>query len=130
MAQETSQAETQTPATAPKNGNGRRRKLVAAVLAVFALAGIAYGIYWALVSRYFQATDDAYVSGNIVQITPQIAGNVIGIRVDDTQFVQAGQTLVELDPADAKVALDRAEAALAKTVREVRNLFATTAQLH
>src|SRR5215472_11513837 len=131
MAQETSQTEAQgTPAFAAKNGNGRRRTLIAAVLAVFALAGIAYGIYWALVSRYFQATDDAYVSGNIVQITPQIAGNVIGIRVDDTQFVQAGQTLVELDPADAKVALDRAEAALAKTVREVRNLFATTAQLH
>ena len=130
MAQETSQTEAQgTPAAAVKNGNGRRRTLIVAVLAVFALAGIAYGVYWALVARYLQSTDDAYVSGNIVQITPQIAGTVIGIRVDDTQFVQAGQTLVELDPADAKVALDRAEAELAKTVREVRNLFATTAQL-
>jgi membrane fusion protein (multidrug efflux system) len=130
MAQETSQPEAQgTPAVAAKNGNGRRRTLIAAVLAVFALAGIAYGLYWALVARYLQSTDDAYVSGNIVQITPQIAGTVIGIRVDDTQFVQAGQTLVELDPADAKVALDRAEAELARTVREVRNLFATTAQL-
>ena len=130
MAQETSQTEAQgTPAVVVKNGNGRRRTLIVAVLAVFALAGIAYGVYWALVARYLQSTDDAYVSGNIVQITPQIAGTVIGIRVDDTQFVQAGQTLVELDPADAKVALDRAEAELAKTVREVRNLFATTAQL-
>src|SRR5215475_2017858 len=130
MAQEASQAEPQgTPAAAAKNGNGRRRKLIAAIVSVFALAGAAYGVYWALVSRYFQSTDDAYVSGNIVQITPQIAGTVVGIRVDDTQFVQAGQTLVELDQADAKVALDRAEAELAKTVREVRNLFATTAQL-
>jgi membrane fusion protein (multidrug efflux system) len=129
MAEETSQTEAQGQSAAAANGNGRRRKLVVAVLAVFALAGIAYGIYWTLVARYLQSTDDAYVSGNIVQITPQIAGTVIGIRVDDTQFVQAGQTLVELDPADAKVALDRAEAALAKTVREVRNLFATTAQL-
>jgi membrane fusion protein (multidrug efflux system) len=118
---------------AAANGNGaaqaRRRKLIALVLGVFVLAGAAYGVYWALVSRYLQSTDDAYVSGNIVQITPQIAGTVVGIRVDDTQFVQAGQTLVELDQADAKVALDRAEAELAKTVREVRNLFATTAQL-
>src|SRR5215472_11274254 len=131
MAQETPQTEAQrTPSVAAKNGNGKRRKLIAAVLAVFALAGAAYGGYWALVSRYLQMTDDAYVSGNIVQITPQIAGTVVGIRVDDTQFVQAGQTLVELDPADAKVALDRAEAELGKTVREVRNLFATTAQLH
>jgi membrane fusion protein (multidrug efflux system) len=130
MAQEMSPTEAQGMlAVAAKNGNGRRRTLVAAVLALFALAGIAYGIYWALVARYLQSTDDAYVSGNIVQITPQIAGTVIGIRVDDTQFVQAGQTLVELDPADAKVALDRTEAELARTVREVRNLFATTAQL-
>jgi membrane fusion protein (multidrug efflux system) len=129
MAQETAQPEPQA-AIAAKNGNGRRRKLVAAVLAVFAIAGAAYGVYWALFSRYLQSTDDAYVSGNIVQITPQIAGTVVGIRVDDTQFVQAGQTLVELDPADTKVALDRADAELAKTVREVRNLFATTAQLN
>ena len=118
---------------ASPNGNGaqraRRTKLVAGVLAAFVLAGAAYGGYWALVGRYRQSTDDAYVSGNVVQITPQIAGTVVAIRADDTQFVQAGQTLVELDQADAKVALDQAEAELAKTVREVRNLFATTAQL-
>jgi membrane fusion protein, multidrug efflux system len=64
-----------------------------------------------------------------VQITPQISGTVVSIAVDDTQFVKAGQPLVRLDQADAKVALDQAEAQLAKTVREVRNLFATTAQL-
>jgi membrane fusion protein (multidrug efflux system) len=134
MAQEATQAASNAATvTAVTNGNGamqaRRRKLVIAILAVFLLGGAAYGAYWALVSRYLQSTDDAYVSGNIVQITPQIAGTVVGIRIDDTQFVQAGQTLVELDQADAKVALDRAEAELAKTVREVRNLFATTAQL-
>jgi membrane fusion protein (multidrug efflux system) len=132
MAQDTA-ATPPSAATPATNGNGagqaRRRRLIAIVLGVFALAGAAYGVYWALVSRYLQSTDDAYVSGNIVQITPQIAGTVVGIRVDDTQFVQAGQTLVELDQADAKVALDRADAELAKTVREVRNLFATTAQL-
>ena len=132
MAQDTATTPDKPAATAT-NGNGRaqarRRMLIAAVLGVFALAGAAYGVYWALVSRYLQSTDDAYVAGNVVQITPQIAGTVVSIRADDTQFVQAGQTLVELDQADAKVALDRAEAELAKTVREVRNLFATTAQL-
>ena len=132
MAQDTAKTPDKPAATAA-NGNGRgqarRRTLIAAVLGVFVLAGAAYGVYWALVSRYLQSTDDAYVAGNVVQITPQIAGTVVSIRADDTQFVQAGQTLVELDQADAKVALDRAEAELAKTVREVRNLFATTAQL-
>src|SRR5262249_23577203 len=93
------------------------------------LIGAAYALYWANVLRYRQTTDDAYVNGNVVQITPQISGTVISIGADDTQFVKAGQSLVKLDPADAKVALDESEARLARTVREVRNLFATSAQL-
>ena len=78
---------------------------------------------------YAKSTDDAYVSGNVVQITPQISGTVVGIGADDTQFVNGGADLVRLDQADAKVALEEAEAELARTVREVRSLFATTAQL-
>jgi membrane fusion protein (multidrug efflux system) len=107
-----------------------RRKLWLAVAAgVFVVVGAAYGAYWATVLRYSQSTEDAYVNGNVVQITPQISGTVVSIGADDTQFVKAGQPLVRLDQADAKVALDQAEAQLAKTVREVRNLYATTAQL-
>ena len=106
----------------------RKRWLIIAVGA-FAVIGIAYGAYWALALRFFQSTDDAYVNGNIVQITPQISGTVVAIGADDTQFVKAGQMLVQLDQADAKIALDQAEAQLGKTVREVRNLFATSASL-
>jgi membrane fusion protein (multidrug efflux system) len=95
----------------------------------FAVIALAYGVYWAQVLRYRQSTDDAYVGGNVVQITPQISGTVVAIGADDTQFVKAGQTLVRLDQADAKVALDQAEAQLARTVRDVRNLYATSAQL-
>jgi membrane fusion protein (multidrug efflux system) len=96
---------------------------------VFMLIGAAYAAYWASVLRWQQSTDDAYVNGNVVQITPQISGTVVSIGADDTQFVKAGQPLVRLDQADAKVALDQAEAQLAKTVREVRTMFATSAQL-
>jgi len=99
------------------------------MVSAFLAVGIAYGVYWGKVLRYSQSTDDAYVNGNVVQITPQISGTVVSIGADDTQFVKAGQPLVRLDKADAKVALDQAEAQLARTVREVRNLFATTAQL-
>ena len=106
-----------------------RKRWLSIVIGAFAVIGIAYGAYWALALRYFQSTDDAYVSGNVVQITPQISGTVVAISADDTQFVQAGAPLVQLDRADAKVALDQAEAQLAKTVREVRSLFATSAQL-
>jgi membrane fusion protein, multidrug efflux system len=110
--------------------NVRKRWLwLSLVGGTFLVIGAAYGLYWANVLRYRQSTDDAYVNGNIVQITPQVAGTVVSIGADDTQFVKAGQPLVRLDQADAKVALDQSEAQLAKTVREVRNLFATSAQL-
>ena len=106
-----------------------RKRWLVIVIGAFAAIAIAYGAYWAIALRYWQSTDDAYVSGNVVQITPQISGTVVAIGADDTQFVKAGQPLVRLDQADAKVALDEAEAQLAKTVREVRSLFATSAQL-
>jgi membrane fusion protein (multidrug efflux system) len=91
--------------------------------AVFLVAGIGYGAYWMLVSRYQERTDDAYVQGNVVQVTPQVAGVVSSVNADDTDFVTAGQPLVTLDRADAEVALQQAQAALAQTVREVRTLY-------
>src|SRR5580700_3478023 len=112
------------PATA-----SRRWPLLGGLGGGLLLVGLLYGGYWAQVLRYHQTTDDAYVGGNVVQITPQISGTVVGIGADDTQFVKAGQALVRLDQADAKVALDQSEAQLARTVRDVRNLFATSAQL-
>src|SRR6516225_11471276 len=107
----------------------RRWRLLGGLFAVLATVGAVYGAYWAQVVRYHQSTDDAYVGGNVVQITPQISGTVVAIGADDTQFVMAGQPLVRLDPADAHVALDQAEAQLARTVRDVRNLYATSSQL-
>ena len=107
----------------------RRWRLLGAVGTGVAVIALVYGLYWREVLRWHQTTDDAYVSGNVVQITPQISGTVVGIGADDTQFVKAGQQLVRLDRADAQVALDQAEAQLARTVRDVRNQFATSAQL-
>src|SRR5579859_4731007 len=113
----------------PVSNKQRRWRWLAIVAAVTLLAGGGYGVYWARVLRFTQSTDDAYVGGNVVEITPQISGTVVAIGADDTQFVKAGQSLVRLDRADARVALDQAEAQLARTVRDVRNQFATTAQL-
>src|SRR6185437_12004119 len=97
--------------------------------AAFLAAGAGYTAYWLADARWHVATDDAYVDGNVVEITPQISGTVVAIGADDTQLVRAGQPLVRLDPADAQVALDEADAKLARTVREVRNQFSTTAGL-
>jgi membrane fusion protein (multidrug efflux system) len=93
------------------------------------IAAIAYGAWWALVARNFEHTEDAYAAGNVIQVTPQIAGTVVAIHADDTELVQAGKPLIELDKTDAKVALEQAEAQLAQTVREVKVLFANNASL-
>ena len=113
----------------PRTPVSRRWRLLAGVAGAVLAVALVYGFYWAQVLRYHQTTDDAYVSGNVVQITPQISGTVVAIGADDTQFVKAGQPLVRLDRADAKVALDQAEAQLARTVRDVRTQFATSSQL-
>src|SRR5580765_3367221 len=120
--------ETTTPAAVPQ-GNPARKRALTAVTAAVAVAGIAYGAYWALVLDHYETTDNAYVQGNVVQLTPQVGGTVVAINADDTDFVKAGQLLVRLDPADARVALDQAEAQLGQTVREVRTLFVNNGAL-
>jgi membrane fusion protein (multidrug efflux system) len=106
----------------------KRRILLFSVLGVFLLAGAAVAVWYYLHGQYHETTDDAYVGGNLVQITPQVAGSVLAIYADDTDFVKSGQKLVELDKADARVMLAQAEAQLAKTVRSVRTLRATSTE--
>ncbi len=106
-----------------------RRKLLLALSAIVAVAGLAYGVYWVLVLNHYESTDDAYVQGNIVQVTPQIAGTVVEVGAQDTDFVKAGQVLVRLDPSDATVALEQAKAQLAQTVREVKMMYANDSAL-
>ncbi|ACR29107.1 HlyD family efflux transporter periplasmic adaptor subunit [Burkholderia glumae] len=113
----------QNAAGAARPNNTKRKRMMTILIALIVLAAIAYGVYYFLVARFHETTDDAYVNGNVVQITPQVTGTVIAVNADDTQTVTAGAPLVVLDPADARVALQQAEANLAQTVRQVRGLF-------
>ena len=117
-----------TALTASESTTARRRGLTLIALAL-GVSGLAWGGWHWLQGRHQQSTDNAYVAGNVVQITPQVGGTVVAIQADDTDFVKAGQVLVQLDSADASVALAQAEAQLAHTVREVRTLFANNSTL-
>lgn len=118
-----------TAAPAAPAGNGKRRRALTALAAAVLVAGGGWGLYEWLVASHYEDTDNAYVQGNVIQITPQIAGTVMAINADDTDYVKAGQPLVQLDPADAQVALEQAEAALAQAVRQVRTLYANNGSL-
>jgi membrane fusion protein (multidrug efflux system) len=100
-----------------------RRLWLRGLAAVIVLGGVGAASWYWLESRWYASTDNAYVDGNVVQITPQIAGTVVEISAENGDFVQQGQPLVRLDAADMEIAEQQAEAALASTVRRVRGLY-------
>ncbi|KAB7771354.1 efflux RND transporter periplasmic adaptor subunit [Xanthomonas maliensis] len=101
----------------------KRGKLLRGVAILVIVAIIAVAAWYILVGRWHEDTDDAYVQGNQVQITPLVGGTVVSIGAEDGMRVERGQLLVQLDPADTTVAVQQAEANLAKTVRQVRGLY-------
>src|ERR1700722_10999999 len=123
--QDSNSSESQT-STSPR---GTRHVGLWALGAVVVLGTIGYGAYWFFDGRFYESTDDAYVNGDVVQVTSEVPGTVLSLKVDDTQRVSAGQPLLQLDPADAKIAVANAEADLARAVRQVRGLFAQSKEL-
>jgi membrane fusion protein (multidrug efflux system) len=103
--------------------DAKRKLLTTLLVVVMVIAAVAYGLYYFLVAQFHETPDDAYVDGNAVQITPQMTGTVIAVNADDTQNVKIGDPLIVLDDADARVALQQAEANLGQTVRQVSGLF-------
>ena len=122
-------ATTSLAAPAPVARPAARRRVLAWIAGAVLLAGAAYALYWALALNQVESTDNAYVQGNVVQITAQVAGTVVAILADDTDVVKAGQPLVRLDVIDAQLSLAQAQAQLALAVRELRNLVAHNATL-
>jgi membrane fusion protein (multidrug efflux system) len=96
--------------------------------AVAVIAAIGITLYHFLVGQYHVSTKDAYVNGNLIRLQPQVSGTVTYIGVDQTQPVQRGQVLVQLDPHDTDVQLAQSKANLAQTVRDVVQLFAQERQ--
>jgi membrane fusion protein, multidrug efflux system len=93
-----------------------------------AIAVIGAAIWWMVAGQYRETTEDAYVDGNVVAVTAQVTGVVTAIGADDTDYVKAGSNVVKLDDTDARLALARAEAQLARSVRMVRAQYANVGQ--
>jgi membrane fusion protein (multidrug efflux system) len=118
------QAAPQAPAADPRKAEARRRLFGMLGLGVVAVA-ILYGLYYVLVASHYVSTDDAYVGADVASVTPLVSGAVKAVHVADTQSVKAGDVLVEIDPADANLAVARADADYQRALRTVRGDLAT-----
>ncbi|WP_414164596.1 multidrug efflux MFS transporter periplasmic adaptor subunit EmrA [Superficieibacter sp. BNK-5] len=113
----------------PVKKKGKRKRLLLLLTLLFIIIAVAWGIYWFLVLRHFEETDDAYVAGNQVQIMAQVSGSVTKVWADNTDYVQKGDVLVTLDETDAQQAFEKAQTELASSVRQTRQQMINSKQL-
>lgn len=102
----------------------RTRRIGFTVLALVVLIGLVLYAIRVFTAPATEATDDAYVAGNVVAVTARDGGTVLALHADNTQSVKRGQPLIDLDPASTGVQMDAAEAALGRAVRAVRSTYA------
>lgn len=107
----------------PNNKKKKRKGALIVLAVIFVIAGLAWLAWWFIVLRHFQETDDAYVAGNQVQVMAQVSGSVNKVWFDDTDHVHKGDVLVTLDKTDAEQAFEKAQTALATSVRQTHQLI-------
>jgi membrane fusion protein (multidrug efflux system) len=113
----------ETDAPKKKKMSKKRKQILIVLTVIFTLIALIWLMWYLIWGQFEEYTDDAYVSGNMVRLMPQVAGTVVAINTDDTQFVVEGQPVIKLDDADMRLALERAKANLANSVRKVRQYF-------
>ena len=106
-----------------------RKKALGIFFFLLILMAILAGLYWFYFIKDYQTTEDAYVSGNQVMISSQIAGNVRQINAENMDFVHAGDVLLELDDTDYQLSFNQAQSTLASAVRQISQLGYTVKQL-
>ena len=123
-----SDQQTDTP-TSSNNKSQQRKKGLSIFILSLLLISIGSAAYWYFFIKGFEETEDAYVSGNQVMVSAQVAGNISKINVDNMDPVQAGDVLLELDDTNAKLSFEQAKSNLANAVRQVSQLNYTVKQL-
>jgi len=115
---------TQVNSAENKTNKSKRKTSFLILFLILLVIGGGWLAYYEVYAKFSEETDDAYVNGDLVTLSPEISGSVTKVVVDEGDYVEKGQVLVTLDSSDAKVALQEAEAKLAVAVRQVRSLFA------
>lgn len=87
-----------------------KRPLVRAIIVAVVVVIVVAGVLWWLNARHYEDTDDAFIDTHILHLSPQIAGRVVAVEVNDNEQVHKGQALVEIDPADVQAKLDQVRA--------------------
>jgi membrane fusion protein (multidrug efflux system) len=127
-----SESATEASAVDPEVSASRkasRKKWLRRLVVVLAIVGLGWGAWYLFVARNYVSTDNAYVNAQMAQVTPLVAGSALEVLVEDTQQVKAGDVLVRLDQANAKIAVDQAEADLAAARRKFGQTVATNSAL-
>ena len=111
------------------NKSQQRKKGLSIFILLLLLISVGSVAYWYFFIKGFEETEDAYVSGNQVMVSAQVAGNISKINVDNMDPVQAGDVLLELDDTNAKLSFEQAKSNLANAVRQISQLNYTVKQL-
>lgn len=108
------QPNTEAVSAPPNNGNGgfKKRMVVIPVVSILVIFGAIYGYhFWRYISTHAD-TDDAYLTTDVIQISPQVSGTVEKVLVEDNQYVKKGDLLVLLDDSTYRAAFEQAQANL------------------
>ena len=114
---------------APSNKAKNRKKGLSIFILLLIVSGILTAFYWLFFLKDIESTEDAYVGGNQIMVSGQVAGNVAKINVDNMDKVRAGDILIELDDTNAKLSFEQAQSNLANAVRQIKQLEFTVQQL-
>jgi membrane fusion protein, multidrug efflux system len=122
-------ASDQTEAQGPKGIKGAFQKHPIAMIVCLGLivAGFIAGIAWYLHARHYESTDDAFIDGRPVLVSPQVTGNIISVNVTDNQIVRNGDLLATIDTRNYKAAVDQAEGQIHQDEASMKNIDAQIA---
>lgn len=113
------------PVAPQVNNNTKRKRLLTYVGGAVAIGVIAWGAWYGLVASHYVSTDNAYVGTDTAQVNALVAGPIASVQVSETQAVKAGDVLLTIDDADARINVAQAQAALALAQRRVAGYYAS-----